>query len=233
VHELPHDIISVSACQNDKYLNILRKLPPRLYVYVLVDTFFDEVNWQYSIVDRNYFMVQLAAFYEATRSIFSEEKADISSDLYTFPSLLFQIVGCTFQFLPLEHDRSLDDICMGRSFDDLAKSYSDSGIELLALFKTESLNLICVQTGFLRVVLLKNFGYVTEAYRMIGEVVGEAEDIGLNVNTEQSEAGRAEQTPTTLWYHEMRRRVMINLSSGTCNTTHLPLCRFEGKLTAE
>ena len=211
VHELVDKFMSIPPSQNDKYLRILRKLPPRLYVYILVDIFFDEVNWQYSIIDRNYFMSQLAEFYVATRSIFSEEQADISSDVYTFPSMLFQVVGSTFQFIPPDYDRSLDDLCMGRSFDDLAKSYSDSGIELLALFEKESLNLTCVQAGFLRVILLKNFGYVVEAYRMLGQVVGDAEDLDLNVDDEQLEAGREENAPAALWYHEMRRRVMINL----------------------
>jgi hypothetical protein len=100
---------------------------------------------------------------------------------------------------------------MGRSFDDLAKSYSDSGIEMLALFEKESLNLISVQAGFLRVALLKSFGYVVEAYRMIGQVVADAEEAGLHLESDGMHEGSVEDTPPWLWYHEMRRRVMVNL----------------------
>lgn len=203
--------MSRSPSQNDNYLRLLRGLPPRLYVKILVEIFFEQVNWQYSITDRNYFMPQLEEFYEATRSIYSEEQAGVSPDVFTFPALLFQVVGCAFQFLPPDYDRSLDDLCMGRSFDDLAKSYSDSGIEMLALFEKESLNLISVQAGFLRITLLKSFGYVVEAYRMVGQMVADSEEIGLNVEGESLTAGSVENTPSRLWYHEMRRRVMINL----------------------
>jgi hypothetical protein len=210
-HEQPDIAMSRSPSQNDKYLRLLRGLPPRLYIYILVDIFFDQVNWQYSIIDRNYFMSQLRDFYEASHSIFSEEQVNISSDVYTFPSLLFQVVGCTFQFLPPDYDRSLGDLCMGSSFDDLAKSYSDSGIELLALFEKESLNLISVQAGFLRITLLKSFGYVVEAYRMVGQVIRDAEEVELHLDDNNLRADSVELTPSRLWFHEIRRRVMVNL----------------------
>ena len=202
---------SRTTSQNEKYLRLVRELPPRLYVYILVDIFFDHVNWQYSIADRNYFMSQLAEYYEATPSIFSERGADVSSDVFTFPSLLLQVVASTFQFLPSDYDRSLDDLRLGRSFDELAKSYSDTGIELLALFEKERLNLSSVQAGFLRVALLKSFGYVVEAYRMVSQVVGDAEDAGLNLDDDKWKTGVVDNTPARLWYHEMRRRVMVNL----------------------
>jgi hypothetical protein len=222
-HEGPDMTMSRSPSQNDKYLRLLRGLPLRLYVYILVDIFFDQVNWQYSIIDRNYFMSQLDDFYEASHSIFSEEQANISSDVYTFPSLLFQVVGSTFQFLPPDYDRSLDDLCMGRSFDDLAKSYSDSGIELLALFEKESLNLISVQAGFLRITLLKSFGYVVEAYRMVGQVIRDAEEVGLHLEDNNLRADSVELTPSRLWYHEVRRRVMVNLFLWDRYATRFPV----------
>jgi Fungal specific transcription factor domain len=210
-NDLERKSMSCSPSQNDHYLRLLRGLPPRLYVYILVEIFFEQVNWQYSIIDRNYFMPQLTDFYEATRSIYSEDQAEVSPDVYTFPSLLFQVVGCAFQFIPADYDRSLDDLCMGRTFDDLAKSYSDSGIEMLALFEKENLNLISVQAGFLRITLLKSFGYVVEAYRMVGQVVTDSEELGFHLEDECTKAGSVENTPSRLWYHELRRRVMVNL----------------------
>ena len=212
---LQNDRVSIamprSPSYHDNYLRLLRGLPPRLYVYILVDIFFEQVNWQYSIVDRNYFMPQLADFYKDLPSIFSDDPPEISPDVFTFPSLLFQIVGSAFQFLPPDYDQSLDDLRMGRSFDDLAKSYSDSGIEMLALFEKDSLNLSSIQAGFLRVAFLKSFGYVLEAYRMVGQVVADAEEVGLHQETEGLQTGSVELTPPRLWYHEMRRRVMVNL----------------------
>jgi hypothetical protein len=100
---------------------------------------------------------------------------------------------------------------MGRSFDDLAKSYSDSGVEMLGLFEKESLNLISIQAGFLRVTFLKSFGYVVEAYRMVGQVVADAEEAGFHLEDNCLKAGSVENSPPRLWYHEMRRRVMVNL----------------------
>jgi len=212
---LQNDRVSItmprSPSYHDNYVRLLRGLPPRLYVYILVDIFFEQVNWQYSIVDRNYFMPQLTDFYKALPSIFSDDPPEISSDVFTFPSLLFQIVGSAFQFLPPDYDQSLDDLRMGRSFDDLAKSYSDSGIEMLALFEKDSLNLSSIQAGFLRVALLKSFGYVLEAYRMVGQVIADAEEAGLHQESDGVHVGSVELTPPRLWYHEMRRRVMVNL----------------------
>lgn len=141
--------------------------------------------------------------------MFSENPLEIPSDILTFPSLLFQVVGSAFQFIPSDYDRSLDDLRKGKSFDDLAKTYSDSGFEMLAIFERESLNLSSVQAGFLRVGLLKSFGYPLEAFRLVGHIIADALDIGLH--QESAEQSSEENMPSRLWYHEMRRRVMVNL----------------------
>jgi hypothetical protein len=45
---------------------------------------------------------------------------------------------------------------------------------------------------------------------MVGQIVADSEEIGLNVEDDSLMAS-VENTPPRLWYHEMRRRVMINL----------------------
>ena len=82
---------------------------------------------------------------------------------------------------------------------------------MLGLFEKENLNLISIQAGFLRVTFLKSFGYVVEAYRMVGQVIADAEEAGLHQETDSLQHGSVENTPPRLWYHEMRRRVMVNL----------------------
>lgn len=198
--------------QTEKYLQLLRELPPRLYVNILVDIFFQQVNWQYALIDRSFFTSQLVDFYKSSRNILAHKQGSLSSDVFIFPALLFQVVGSALQFIPPEYDPVLDDLCMGRTFIDLAKKYSDSGIEVMSLFEKESLNIVSVQAGFLRVALLKSFGHVIESWQTLGQVVMDAYEIGLNREDDNVlETLSMGAMCNRLWTLEMRRRIVINL----------------------
>lgn len=208
----PTGPISGNPNHTAKYLRLVRDLPPRHYVNILVEIFFNKVNWQYGFVDRSFFASQLADFYKSSRSILDLDQASLSSDVLLFPALLFQVAASALQFVPAKHDEALNDLCIGRSLMDLAKDYSDSGVEVMALFEKESLNVISIQAGLLRVSILKAFGYVVESWHTLGQVIMDAQEIGLDRNDDDAiSLTSTGEMCSGLWTLEMKRRIVVNL----------------------
>ncbi|RFU24785.1 hypothetical protein B7463_g11553, partial [Scytalidium lignicola] len=194
----------------EKYLHLLRLLPSRFYVDALVAIFFDEVGWQYSLVDYNIFADRLNVFYKSTYDKVVKNQSVLPESL-CFPSLLFQIFALALQFLPSDYNRSLDALYMGSSFEYLAGEYSDTGDAVSALFKKDEMNFVSVQAAFLRVCWLKNEGRVTESWHTLGRVIMDAKEIGLHRLDEKVDAGDSDVTCSQLWAMEDRRRLWLNI----------------------
>ncbi|KAM0263351.1 hypothetical protein ACHAQJ_001207 [Trichoderma viride] len=202
--------IRLTASTLTKYLNYLRLLPSRAYVDTLTVVFFEEFGWQYSLIDQNIFADQLAAFYGASYDS-AVNGQSLQPELFSFPSLLFQVLALALQFLPLSYERLLGDLCLGSSIDYLAEKFSATGVALSALLEKDRENLVSVQASFHRVCWLKNCGRVTESWHALGQAIMDAKEIGLHREDGKVEVDDAETACTRLWTIEMRRRVWLNL----------------------
>lgn len=192
----------------EKYLHLLRLLPSRPYIDILVDVFFKEFNWQYTLIDYHIFVDRLNSFYKSSYDKLAKDQS-LLPESFSFPALLFQVIALGIQFLPSTYNRSLDALCVGSSFDYLGGGYSDTGIAVSGLLEKDKTNLVSIQAAFLRVCWLKNGGRVTESWHALGQVVMDAKEIGLH--RVDGTVEDSELTCSQLWALEERRRVWLNL----------------------
>ncbi|KAJ5535578.1 fungal specific transcription factor domain-containing protein [Penicillium frequentans] len=191
---------------------LIAKLPPRTDIEALVDFFFREVNWHYSILEILYFDSLFSRWpptgqMEAVNYL---QTAELSMELRYFPSLLFQVIALALQFLP--NDRGL---LAKSSLTGVASSqtYSDLGDELLSRLGRPGFALAAVQADFLRSSWLKNFGRGIEAWHAVGCAIRQAQELGLHRQKEiyQTNQINLEKTLSLFWYEENRKRLWINL----------------------
>jgi hypothetical protein len=119
----------------------------------------------------------------------------------------------------------LDDLCIGRSFDELSEAYSNLVVEFGVLFVEIRTTLIFVQARTLRVSFLKTVGRAVEAWNTLGEVVKDIEEIGLHREDEKMMTESMKRGGNQLWHVEMRRRALMNLliwdrQDTLCQTIH-------------
>ncbi|KAK3344690.1 hypothetical protein B0H65DRAFT_572953 [Neurospora tetraspora] len=90
----PTDIVN-------RYKSLIRQLPARVYVEKLVDTYFRDFNWQYSMLDRDIFDKQLEEWYKVPFGVLSNGgPGAIPPDLRVFSAVLFQVVSIGMLVLP-------------------------------------------------------------------------------------------------------------------------------------
>ncbi len=210
---------SMTLCQPDynglkeRYKSLVRQLPSKNFVDLLLVTFFEEVNWHYSPVDKDFFMEQLQNWNKVSFSVLNRGPQDLPGDIRYFPALLFQVLALALQFQPPEYDPVLDSLkyVSEMSLDDLATDYSESGMAILTLLGKRDLNLVTIQTGFLRTSFLKNSGFITESWHSLGQTIRDAQEIGWHKDPVDRTQQSPEKALETLWLVEVRRRMWINL----------------------
>jgi hypothetical protein len=197
----------------ERYKSLVRLLPAKNFVDQLLVTFFEEVNWHYSSVDKDLFMEQLQNWNKVSFSVLNRGPQDLPGDIRYFPALLFQVLALALQFQPPEYDPTLDSLkyVSDMSLDDLATDYSESGIAILSLFGKRDLNLVTIQAGFLRTSFLKYSGFITESWHSLGQTIRDAQEIGWHKDPVDRTPQSPEKALETLWLVEVRRRMWINL----------------------
>lgn len=197
----------------ERYKSLVRHLPAKNFVDQLLVTFFEEVNWHYSPVDKDFFMEQLQNWNKVSLSVLNRGPQDLPGDIRYFPALLFQVLALALQFQPPEYDPTLDSLkyVSEMSLDDLATYYSESGIATLSLLGKRDLNLVTIQAGFLRTCFLKHSGFITESWHSLGQTIRDAQEIGWHKDPVDRTPQSPEKALETLWLVEVCRRMWINL----------------------
>lgn len=149
---------------------LIAKLPSRTVIKTLVDFFFEEVNWHYVILERFYFDGLFSRWPsgEATDSIKYLKPSQLAMELRYFPSLLFQVISLSLQFLPPGWD-ALPRSSMGELA--TSQTYSDLGDKLLYLLGRPGFALTAIQADFLRASWLKNCGRGVESWHTVGNAI--------------------------------------------------------------
>ncbi|KAL6826486.1 hypothetical protein V8C40DRAFT_216562 [Trichoderma camerunense] len=192
--------------------SFVAKLPPRSVTEALVDFFFDEVNWHYFILERLYFNDLFSRWppKERTEPVKYLKPTQLSTELRYFPSLLFQVIALSLQFLPPDWD-----VLPKPSLRALATSrtYSDLGDELLHFLGRPGFAIATVQADFLRSSWLKNCGRGVESWHAVGNSIRQAQELGLHRQREiyQSSETNVEETLSMFWYEQHKKRIWINL----------------------
>lgn len=149
--------------------SLIAKLPPRTVIEALVKVFFDEVNSHYFILEQFYFDELFSRWpsKEVIEPVKHLNFTQLSTELRYFPSLLFQVIALSIQFLPPDWNLS-----SGVSYElSTSRTYSDLGDRLLYLLERPGLAITAVQADFLRSSWLKNCGRAVEAWHTVGYAI--------------------------------------------------------------
>ncbi|KAE8362189.1 fungal-specific transcription factor domain-containing protein [Aspergillus caelatus] len=191
-------------------LSLISRLPPRQITDEIIEAFFLDVNWHYFIVEKFYFNDLFSRWYNAETSPVTYLSSDgLERELRYFPTLLFQIVALSLQFLR-------PDAAAWRFFGgeaNLSQKYSDMGVELLDLLGRQDTALTAVQANLLRASWLKNLGRGIDAWRSLGEAIRLSQELGLHRQQcfHQPSSDNVENSLDSFWYNEYKKRVWINL----------------------
>lgn len=210
IHSLraPADLLgsqlsSPSELPSTPYVSIIRQLPSRRLIDILVRDFFNNVAWHYDIVDKPTFAGQLFEWNGLTHAQLKQAPGSLPPSLRSFPALLLQVLAQALLFQPLHHNRDLDDLkyAADTELSDRAVEYSDAGRRLVSLFGKNDLSLTIVQAELLRACLEKTTGAVTEAWHTLGVAIRNAQELGFH---HKEPAGHPAE-------HELGRKVWLIL----------------------
>lgn len=141
-------------------------LPSTSVIKSLVDVFFTHYNPQLFILQRCYFedflFLWLGEQFTPPKYLNAPE---FTKEEYTFPALLFQVLGLAMQFISSEEPVLQG---MNKHQKDSSQEYSEIGADLLRLFETRVFSVVAVQAYLLRSSWLKNIGRGVEAWHCLG-----------------------------------------------------------------
>ncbi|KAK3392332.1 hypothetical protein B0T20DRAFT_53955 [Sordaria brevicollis] len=110
------------------------------------------------------------------------------------------------------------------SFEDLAKEYSQAGMDILSLLGKREMTLETVLAGFVRASFLKFVGSVPEAWHAIATTIRDAQELGLHLPSLDPCPPPPSSSTTTIaegktilanknWEIQRRRKIWLNLVS--------------------
>lgn len=205
-------VVRRKSVLDDKYRSLVRQLPSKEYIDILVQQFFSKVNWHYDVLDEITFHQQLGSWRRFPYSAHSQAISSLPTDILAFPSLLFQLMAHSLIHQPIgeQASPSLETLKYApeMTFVELAKDFSEAGYSMIEIIDKEDVSVVAVQAGILRASFLKNTGSVIEAWHVVGTTISMAQEIGLHANMAVEDSSR---NIDALWDHEMRRRVWFVL----------------------
>ncbi|KAK9365312.1 fungal-specific transcription factor domain-containing protein [Lipomyces kononenkoae] len=159
---------------------ILRTMPPRPYVELLVKIFFSEADF--------YQMLNKIAFWDSLRQWWEQPDRQYSISV---PMLAFRLMSIAIEFVPKEH---LDQIRqIDHNLENLSRDYSIAASDLAALLPD---CLEKVLEGLLRAAWLKYQSRMKDSWYCLATVIRMAQEIKLHM----------EAPDTALSYERERRR---------------------------
>lgn len=209
----PHSILnSKYLAPDDKYRSLVRQLPSKEHVDMLVQQFFSNINWHYDVIDEIAFRQQLETWRRIPYSAHGIATSVLPSDVLAFPSLLFQLMAHALLHQPVTDGgcSSLDSLkyASEMTFVDLAGDFSEAGFSTLESIAKKEVTIVAVQAEILRASLLKNTGSVVEAWHVLGIAIRDAQEIGLHV---ELVSPNPSASIDARWEKEMRRKLWFVL----------------------
>lgn len=193
-----------------QWAGIIRELPSRRHIDVLVRDFFKNVAWHYDIVDEATFTSQLSEWSRLTHTQLKQGPDAIPTALRFFPALLFQILAQALLFQSTQYDESLNDLKYAADMElsDRAADYSDAGHRLASSFCKTDLTTTIVQAELMRACFEKTTGAVTEAWHTLGVAIRDAQELGLHLIEPEPTGYSRAQWPLD---RELRRNLWLIL----------------------
>ncbi|KAK4101910.1 hypothetical protein N658DRAFT_448267 [Parathielavia hyrcaniae] len=225
-----HNHTTANDSTRDHYRTLMRQLPPRRAIERLAALYFAAFGWQYGVLDASVFAAQLDEWYRLPFSLLAAGgpgPAALSAEMRAFPAVVLLV--CAVALLVVD-----DDDCGGgggggdgyggrfgelkyaggMTFEDLAREYSDGGVEILRVLGKRGMGLNTVLAGWLRTAWLKYAGLVTESWHAVGSAIRDAQEIGLHRDSldPKPRGGGAEAALENQWLIERRRKMWLMLA---------------------
>lgn len=184
-----------------QYASIVRELPARRHIEILVQDFFQNVAWHYDVVDESIFIGQLSQWNCLSYRQLQLAPDGLPPSLRSFPALLFQVIAQALLFQPEQHNKSLNDlkVTTDMKLSDRATEFSYAGHRIASLFGKNELSVTIVQAGLMRACFEKSTGAVVEAWHTLGTAIRDAQELGLHqIGLEQNPAAGIEDSSRDL-----------------------------------
>ena len=203
---------SKQTALDHKYRSLVRQLPSKEHIDILVQHFFLDINWHYDVIDEITFRQQLENWRRIPYSAHSNAMSVLPADVLAIPSLLCQLMAHALIHQPVSDGTcsSLEALkyASEMTFVDLACDFSEAGWSALETIGKKEMTVVAVQSGILRASLLKNTGNVIEAWHILGTAVRDAQEIGLHAKLASPNLSASIDAQ---WDEEMKRRIWFVL----------------------
>ncbi|KAK4233006.1 fungal-specific transcription factor domain-containing protein [Achaetomium macrosporum] len=176
-------------------LQASRAVPPRPYTDMLVENFFDNVNYHYGILHQPSFMDAYADWWSLRRE--PQNRRTIA-----LTCLVLRICANSTQFLPHNAVSQLE-AELGDSIDHLSANYQSAAETLSDFLPPGAGGLVNAQQLFLGSTWLKAEANFVMSWHALGTAVREAQELGIHVDATTDEMSDIER--------EMRRRLWCAL----------------------
>ncbi|KIW17928.1 hypothetical protein PV08_05123 [Exophiala spinifera] len=195
-----------------KYRSLIRQLPSKEYIDILVRQFFSDINWHYDVIDEITFHQQLETWRRIPYSAQSNATTVLPGDVFAFPCLLFQVMAHALIHQPVTDGScaSLESLkyASEMTFVDLARDFSEAGFTILESIAKKEVTVVAVQAELLRASFLKNTGNAIQAWHVLGIAVRDAQEVGLHA---ESVSLTPPVSIDTRWEKETRRKLWFVL----------------------
>lgn len=164
------------------YVTLIRKIPQREHVSILVESFFTNVSWQYDVIDHCTFRDELSEWSHISSTRLNQGPENLSVSIRAFPALLLQVLALALQFHPNANDEALQGLKYAPDIDfaDLAADYSNVGLQIMSMLGSKDISLNKIQAGLMEAFFEKSIGSVIDAWHTLGRTIRDAQELGLH-----------------------------------------------------
>ncbi|KAK1536572.1 uncharacterized protein CCOS01_01892 [Colletotrichum costaricense] len=167
------------------YVKLVRKIPQREHINILVESFFNNVAWQYDVIDYSRFRDELSNWNHISSATLNLGPENLSVSIRAFPALLLQVLALALQFHPDENDEALQGLKYAPDIDfaDLAADYSSVGHQIMVMLGSKDISLNRIRAGLMEAFFEKSNGSVIEAWHTLGRTIRDAQELGLHTRS--------------------------------------------------
>ncbi|VUC26794.1 unnamed protein product [Clonostachys rosea] len=175
--------------------NALQSVPPRPYTDILVQTFFENVNYHYEPLYKPSFMRSYTEWWH-NRRLGRQEVA--VSDI-AFTALVLQVCANATQFASSSLLERLESE-LGASIESLGCRYFEASNHLSSLIPVGEGGLVHVQQLFLSATWWKTQAEITKSWHALASSVREAQESGMHTGKASSASALEEELRRRMWY---------------------------------
>jgi hypothetical protein len=162
----------ISLRQWNELNQLVMKLPSPAETQELLNAFFSEANWYFTVLDQYYFEKAHRIWLRSWNFVATATEQQILADTLFFPALLFQVLALGVQFVPSGSAAEKAALSLGHSsLDQLSQHFSEKGQTFSNTMGQHIQAITSIEADLMRCAWLKNSGRGAEAWFSLGNAV--------------------------------------------------------------